>query len=208
MAVFQNIDESRTHLVKAHGSYHLLRKKLKQGKTREEVAYLRRTPQIEEFYQEGYIRRANKRYCHFHHGLEFVDFSKFHPVEGPLMVKCPAGRYRLDCLTIIANGNMANLVVLERTTIGLALAGVECIMARQYKTQDQNWKRNRVVKIIATHFGLEKRDLDDSFILPDAHNLGTRVGSGPYYAFSPFPNQKPILIRNGVSLKEILLQIN
>jgi hypothetical protein len=206
VAIFLNTDESRICLVRSDSGYELVCKALAKGTTREEEAYLRRTPKVVSAPWNGFVAKVDQRQVTFLKPLKLVDFNKFGPHE-PTVIDCPAGEYTLDCITAIVDSRTANLVVLENTTIGLAEQGLEAVMRRQTWEKQCEAKRQRVREVVAEHFGLPVDQLDDDFCLTYINGLGTKIGTGPYRSLAVFPNQKPALIRAGISVREIADQL-
>ncbi len=205
MAVFLNIDGSRICLVLALDRYQLINKDLQKGETPEERAYLRRTPRIVEKPQAGYIRRRGKRKANLTKEQTLVDFSKYNPVE-PGIITCPAGQYLWERITVIVPPRTAGLAVLFGTNIGLAEEGLDSVLRKQAWQKECDIKRCRVRQIVSQHFGLPEASLDDSFVLADINGLGSKIGTGPYRLLAVMPNQKPAVIRPGITIREIAEQ--
>jgi hypothetical protein len=140
-----------------------------------------------------------------------VDFSKYLPEEGKKfdsgIKTVPVGTYTFLHLSIAAYNDVHCVVVLRGTTLGLAKAGLEAMLARRKRQEDELRLNSLVLSRLSKHYGIPVVDLTDDFRLPDVEGLGKQVGTGLYHSWCPKFGSKPVLIRPGIKIVQIFEQM-
>jgi len=208
MSVFICSNGTHICLVKSE-EYQLFEKSLKKGEDSVECAYLLRNPRIVITKKRGVVQKRKTDLVRFETDLKIVDFSNFPDHEGSKTLNCPSGVYRMDWLTVITeNGWLADLVVIAGTHVGLAVQGLETVLNRQKWQKDCLIRRELVKQMITNRFGLTAEELQDDFQLPDIQDWGVPIGIGLYRSLQIFKDKKPVLLRVGMTVRQVLEQLD
>jgi hypothetical protein len=116
----------------------------------------------------------------------------------------PAGDYQFRNVIVLGH----ELCLVEGTTEGFSRQGLSTIKTKQEKMWSLELKKAQVRKFLLKQLMLPEEILTPSFRFPYVDNLGVAIGSGPYRSFYFSETERPLLIRSGMSLNDVLDQVD